>query len=86
MKISFIGAGNVAWHLSQAFENAGNSVQEVFSRDPKKAKELSSFLYNARVQEHLDFSESASEVFLCVFLSPHIPKYYRSLYCPNMGF
>jgi 3-hydroxyisobutyrate dehydrogenase-like beta-hydroxyacid dehydrogenase len=39
MKISFIGAGNVAWHLSQALENAGNSVQEIFSRDPKKAKE-----------------------------------------------
>lgn len=67
MKISFLGAGNVAWHLSQAFENAGNSVQEVFSRDPKKAKELVSYLYNARVQEHLDFSESSSEVFfVCV--------------------
>lgn len=67
MKISFIGAGNVVWHLAQALENAGNSVQEVFSRDPKKAKEVVSFLYNARVQEHLDFSESTSEVFfICI--------------------
>jgi 3-hydroxyisobutyrate dehydrogenase-like beta-hydroxyacid dehydrogenase len=34
LKISFIGAGHVAWHLSQALENAGHSVQEVFSRNP----------------------------------------------------
>jgi len=67
MKISFIGAGHVAWHLAQALENAGNSVQEVFSRDPKKAKEVVSFCYNAQVQEHLDFSESSSDVFfLCI--------------------
>jgi predicted short-subunit dehydrogenase-like oxidoreductase (DUF2520 family) len=67
IKISFIGAGHVAWHLSQALENAGNSVQEVFSRDPEKARDLVSYLYNARVQEHLDFSESSSTVFfLCV--------------------
>lgn len=67
MKISFIGAGHVAWHLAQALENAGNSVQEVFSRDPKKAKEVVSFCYNAQVQEHLDFSESTSDVFfLCI--------------------
>lgn len=67
IKISFIGAGNVAWHLSQALENAGNSVQEVFSRDPEKARDVVSYLYNARVQEHLDFSESTSTVFfVCV--------------------
>ncbi|RXK51010.1 DUF2520 domain-containing protein [Aquirufa rosea] len=67
MNISFIGAGHVAWHLSQALENAGHSVQEVFSRDPAKAKDLVTYLYNAKVQEHLDFSESKSSVFfLCV--------------------
>jgi hypothetical protein len=66
-KISFIGAGHVAWHLSQAFENAGHSVQEVFSRNPAKAKDVVSYLYNAQVQEHLDFSESTSTVFfLCI--------------------
>lgn len=67
MNISFIGSGHVAWHLTQALENAGHSVQEVFSRDPAKAKDLVSYLYNAKVQEHLDFSESKSTVFFfCV--------------------
>ena len=66
-KISFIGAGNVTWHIAKALENAGNSVQEVFSREPSKAKDLVSYLYNAKVQEDLDFSESAATVFfLCV--------------------
>ena len=40
MEISFIGAGNVAWHLSRALENAGNSVNEIFSRNPENAQEL----------------------------------------------
>jgi hypothetical protein len=67
MKISFIGAGNVAWNLAPALENAGHSVQEVFSRNPAKAKEVVSYLYNARVQEHLDFSESSASIFfVCV--------------------
>jgi predicted short-subunit dehydrogenase-like oxidoreductase (DUF2520 family) len=67
MKISFIGAGNVAWNLAPALENAGHSVQEVFSRNPEKAKKLISILYNAQLQEHLDFSESTANIFfVCV--------------------
>jgi len=85
MKISFIGAGNVAWHLSQALENAGNSVQEVFSRDPKKAKELGSFLYNARVQEHLDFSESSAEVFFMCIPESAYPQVLPELLLPKYG-
>lgn len=67
MEISFIGAGNVAWHLSRALENAGNSVNEVFSRHPENAQELASFLFKADIQEHLDFSQSLSEIFfVCI--------------------
>jgi hypothetical protein len=67
MKISFIGAGNAAWQLSRSFENAGNSVMEVFSRHATHARDLVQYLYNAHIQEHLDFSESPSSVFfLCI--------------------
>ncbi|MFC0185286.1 Predicted oxidoreductase, contains short-chain dehydrogenase (SDR) and DUF2520 domains [Pseudarcicella hirudinis] len=67
MKISFIGSGNVAWHLSWALDNAGHAVQEVYSRDIKNAKELARRLYNAKVQKDLNFAESLAEVFfLCV--------------------
>ncbi len=69
----------MAWHLSQALENAGHSVQEVFSRNPAKAKDVVSYLYNAQVQEHLDFSESTSTVFfLC------IPESAYSLVLPEL--
>ncbi len=64
MRISFIGAGNVAWHLAQAFENAGHLIQEVYSRDPKHARQLTSLLYDAVVQTDLNFSDSAADLVL----------------------
>ena len=67
MKISFIGAGNVSWHLSQALENAGHGVEEVFSRNIDNAEDLTKHLYNAQVQQDLNFSKSIAQVFfLCV--------------------
>jgi len=62
MKISFVGAGNVAWHLAQAFEDAGHWICEIYSRDSKKAIELASELYDSEMQPDLNFSESASEL------------------------
>jgi predicted short-subunit dehydrogenase-like oxidoreductase (DUF2520 family) len=67
MKISFIGSGNVAWHLSQALENAGHAVIEVFSRENRNATALTKQLYNAKVQKDLNFANSDAELFfLCV--------------------
>lgn len=62
-KITMVGAGNVAWHLAQALENAGHSVQEVYSRDIGHAKKLCAKLYDASPSAGLDFSESRSEIF-----------------------
>jgi predicted short-subunit dehydrogenase-like oxidoreductase (DUF2520 family) len=62
MKISFIGAGNVAWHLSQAFEDAGHIICEVYSRDTQKARQLVSMLYDSAIQPDLNFSESETQI------------------------
>lgn len=62
MKISFIGAGNVAWHLSQAFEDAGHVICEVYSRDTQKARQLVSLLYDSEIQPDLNFSESETQI------------------------
>lgn len=64
MKISFVGAGNVAWHLAQAFENAGHIICEVYSRDPQHARQLTGLLYDTTIQPDLNFSESDAEVLL----------------------
>ncbi|MFN8358150.1 MAG: Rossmann-like and DUF2520 domain-containing protein [Spirosomataceae bacterium] len=67
MRVSLIGAGNVAWHLSRALEDVGHGVQEVYSRNLKHAKELAQQCYDARAQDDLNFADSEAELFvLCV--------------------
>lgn len=62
--ISFIGAGNVAWHLAPALENMGHFVNEVYTPDGKSAKKLVGNLYNAKIKQSLDFSDSVSQIFI----------------------
>jgi predicted short-subunit dehydrogenase-like oxidoreductase (DUF2520 family) len=62
--VSFIGSGNVAWHLAQALENAGHHIHEIFSRESKNAKALTSKLYSAEVATSLDFSGSEATIFV----------------------
>ncbi|MDP4188013.1 MAG: F420-dependent NADP oxidoreductase [Bacteroidota bacterium] len=40
LKIVFIGAGNVATHLSKALQKAGHHILQIYSRTEKSAKEL----------------------------------------------
>jgi predicted short-subunit dehydrogenase-like oxidoreductase (DUF2520 family) len=66
-KVSFVGAGNLAWHLAPALDNAGYPVREVYSQNPKHAAALVGRLYEAHVNISLDFSASASRIFvICV--------------------
>lgn len=43
-KLAIIGAGNVASHLSKAFQKAGHDIVQVYSRTQEKAQALSSIL------------------------------------------
>ncbi|TRX50956.1 DUF2520 domain-containing protein [Fulvivirga sp. M361] len=63
-RISFIGAGNLAWHLAVALDNAGVVVKEVYSRNKKNADALVKRLYQAEVKKDLDFSLSTSDLFI----------------------
>lgn len=62
MNISFVGAGNVAWHLAQAFEDAGHVITEVYSRDPQNARQLTNQLYDARIQPDLNLADSPADI------------------------
>ena len=64
MEISFIGAGNLAWHLAPALENAGHHINEVYSRQLQHARQLVSILYDARTHSELNFADSPSNLFL----------------------
>lgn len=64
MEISFIGAGNLAWHLAPALENAGHHINEVYSRQLQHARQLVSNLYDARTHSDLNFADSPSRLFV----------------------
>jgi predicted short-subunit dehydrogenase-like oxidoreductase (DUF2520 family) len=64
MKISFIGAGNVAWHMAKAFGVSNQQIVEVYSRNIKNADLICSKLYNSLPKDDLDFSKSNAEIFI----------------------
>jgi predicted short-subunit dehydrogenase-like oxidoreductase (DUF2520 family) len=67
MNVSFIGSGNVAWHLAPALDNTDFPVKEVYSAHRKNAAALAERLYQAEVKSSLDFSLSPSRIFIiCV--------------------
>jgi predicted short-subunit dehydrogenase-like oxidoreductase (DUF2520 family) len=63
-KIAILGAGNVAWHLAPALENAGHTITEIYSRDIKDALKLTNQVYVADPKDDLDFSESEANLFI----------------------
>lgn len=64
MNVSFIGSGNVAWHLAPALDNTDYAVREVYSRNPANAEAIVERLYHAKVKTTLDFSDSQSRIFI----------------------
>ncbi|MDZ4715519.1 MAG: DUF2520 domain-containing protein [Cytophagales bacterium] len=83
MDISFIGSGNLAWHLAPAFDNAGHVVREVFSRNQKHAEMLTGRLYQAVVKTSLDFSQSKSRVFFIAVNDDSIEKISTEIVLPE---
>lgn len=63
-KIAILGAGNLAWNLAPALEDAGHEITEVYARDLQKAKEITERIYTATPKDDLDFSESRAELFI----------------------
>jgi predicted short-subunit dehydrogenase-like oxidoreductase (DUF2520 family) len=81
--ISFIGSGNLAWHLAPALDNHGYSVREVFSRNPQHAETLVDRLYNADVKATLDFSTSVSRIFIMAVSDSVIESIAQEIILPD---
>jgi predicted short-subunit dehydrogenase-like oxidoreductase (DUF2520 family) len=81
--VSFIGSGNLAWHLAPALDNAGYTVQQVYSRDLKNAKALVGKLYQAEVKDSLDFSDSSSSVFIICVSDDAIEEVVQEIVLPE---
>ena len=83
ISVTIIGAGNVAWHLAPALDNAGIVVKEIFSRDIRRARELTSRLYQAVATSSLDFSSSSSELFIVAVPDAAIEDIAREVILPD---
>lgn len=81
--ISIIGAGNLAWHLAPALDNMGYVVKEVYSRNPRNAKDLTARLYQAEVKATLDFSTSPSQIFIIATSDDSIQSIAQEIILPD---
>lgn len=66
MDIIFIGAGNLATHLSQAFQQAGHRVLQVFSRTEESASRLAALLDCPSTTDVTEVLPEAEVYILCV--------------------
>ncbi|MEZ0540860.1 Rossmann-like and DUF2520 domain-containing protein [Fibrella arboris] len=64
MTITLIGAGNVAWHLAPALENAGHHILAIYSRQLTHARQLASMLYDARPIADLNLADHPAQLFI----------------------
>jgi predicted short-subunit dehydrogenase-like oxidoreductase (DUF2520 family) len=81
--VSFIGSGNLAWHLAPALDNLGFVVKEVFSARSKNAAALTERLYQAEVKKSLDFSDSPSKVFFIAVSDEAIADVAKEIVLPE---
>ena len=86
LTISFIGSGNLAWHLAPALDNAGFVVKEIYSPNHKHAEALTGRLYQAEVKTSLDFSTSSSSVFIIAVSDDAIEKIATEIVLPDEAF
>jgi predicted short-subunit dehydrogenase-like oxidoreductase (DUF2520 family) len=83
MNVSFIGSGNLAWHLAPALDNTDYSVKEVYSRQAKHAEALVERLYHAKVKATLDFSGSPSRLFIVAVSDDAITEVAQEIILPD---
>jgi len=62
LTINLIGAGNVAWHLSNALSNTDYRIQQIYSRTEDKARKLANTFGYQTVSQLSTFDEA--EVFI----------------------
>lgn len=84
-KVAVIGAGNVAWHLARAFEDAGHYITDVYSRRSSQGRELAKQLYDTKVVQSLDLRNSDAEIFIMAISDDHIEDVSARLRIPAYG-
>lgn len=85
-EVSFIGSGNLAWHLAPALDNTDFPVKEIYSRNPSHAAALVERLYEAEVKASLDFSTSSSRIFIIAISDDALEEIVQEIILPDDAF
>jgi predicted short-subunit dehydrogenase-like oxidoreductase (DUF2520 family) len=83
MNVSFIGSGNLAWHLAPALDNTDYPVKEVYSLHLPHAEALVERLYHAEAKSTLDFSSSPSAIFIIAVADDAISEIAQEIILPE---
>src|SRR5688572_19691343 len=83
MNVTFIGSGNLAWNLAPALDNTNFAVKQVYSQTRKHAVALAEKLYQAEVKSSLDFSNSASRIFILAVSDDVIEEIAQEIILPD---
>jgi len=81
--VAIIGSGNLAWHLAPELENAGHRIVEVYSPNIRNAKALQRRLYNAEINQSLDFSSSNANIYIICVSDGAIEKVAQEIALPE---
>jgi len=65
-KLSFIGTGNVSWHLSQAFFRAGHTIVEFYGRQPEKTRAYAAQVEAQPIDHPSLLLSDLDFIFICV--------------------
>ena len=86
IKITLIGAGNLATHLAVALHAKGIKISEVYSRNLKNAETLSKKINASLVTDILNFSDSKADLFIIAVPDDCISKVMVESVFPDKSF
>ncbi|MFC5270505.1 Rossmann-like and DUF2520 domain-containing protein [Adhaeribacter terreus] len=81
-KIAMLGAGNVAWHLAPALEEAGHEIICVYSRNLENAEALAQNLKTARATDFTDFTDFPADLYIIAVKDSVLPELLREAVFP----
>lgn len=65
MKISFVGTGNITWHLAGRLKICGHEISQIYGRTPSKAEEFAT-IFDAKAVHKIENLKAADIIFICV--------------------
>ncbi len=83
--VTFIGSGNVVWHLSQGLAKAGHRIEAVYSRKKSNAQSLADLWPGCIATDQLDFSKSSSSLFIIAVNDQAIEELSEALAVPEQA-